>query len=205
MWNNWELEEPWWCNPVAFFSDVILFAVYTDTNNPDRKSLLCYAWQDRQMKWFRNDFAFSRAGKECIVGADIKMGRKETALRISTGQETDQCEEVPETTLQESPMVYAQGGDHFDTVQKFIELKASKKAIGLIEYLHSEKTIFISFYVEEPELANYLLVVDEQGSIRLFEKIGERLQGIGTDTFFLFNRSLIFVKNKRELITYPLV
>jgi hypothetical protein len=74
-----------------------------------------------------------------------------------------------------------------------------------IDYLEHDNLIFISCYIQQDGLANFLIVLSAQGDVLLHEKTGEALKGIGMDTFFVLEGSLIFVKNKRELFRYKLV
>jgi len=74
-----------------------------------------------------------------------------------------------------------------------------------LEYLEHDSIIFISFYIEEGELANYLLIISAGGEVLMKEKLDEHLKGIGIDTFFLLSGCVIFVKNKVELFSYKIV
>ena len=61
----------------------------------------------------------------------------------------------------------------------------------------------VSFYIEEGvNLANYLLVFSLEGEVLLEVKLGEKLTGLGTDTFFMLSGCLFLVKNKSELAAY---
>ena len=51
-------------------------------------------------------------------------------------------------------------------------------------------------------MANYLLVLDKDGEVLLEVKLGEKLPGLGTDTFFMLSGCLFLIKNKKELVAY---
>jgi hypothetical protein len=73
------------------------------------------------------------------------------------------------------------------------------------EYLDESGLIFISYYMEEDKaLANYLLVVDTEGALLLHEKLDDQLSHIGLGTFMLVRDQLIFIKQKRELLSYAI-
>ena len=63
----------------------------------------------------------------------------------------------------------------------------------------------MSVFLKDQELANYLYAFDAGGKLLLEEKLGENLKGVGLDTFFIFSRDLIFVKNKNELKSYKIL
>jgi hypothetical protein len=76
--------------------------------------------------------------------------------------------------------------------------------VGGIEYREWDGLVFISYYVQEQGLANYLMVVREDGKLVLSEKLDDSLKGLGADTFFILQGCLFYIRNKRELISYQL-
>jgi hypothetical protein len=74
-----------------------------------------------------------------------------------------------------------------------------------LEYLEHDSIIFISFYVQENELANYLFMLSADGNLLVKEKLDEQLKGIGLGTFFILSGCVFFVKNKAELVSYKIV
>jgi limonene-1,2-epoxide hydrolase len=74
-----------------------------------------------------------------------------------------------------------------------------------LEYLEHDSTIFVSFYIQDGELANYLILISADGKLLLNEKLDEHLKGIGMGTFFVLSGCVFFVKNKVELVSYRIV
>jgi len=73
------------------------------------------------------------------------------------------------------------------------------------DYLEWDGHIFISYYCQEADsLANFLLMMGEDGKILLNEKLESDLKAVGVSTFFIFENHLIFVRNKAELFVVPL-
>jgi hypothetical protein len=142
-----------------------------------------------------------------VAGVDTSLGMKFFTLRLHDGQPSadDSVLEPEQNFLLNKPLQYYPETAHFETVKSYMEAKLKISAQSVIEYLESNALIFISYYVVEPDLANYLIVMHHDGKVILHERIGERLKGIGVDTFFILSGYLIFVKNKRELISYRLV
>ena len=104
------------------------------------------------------------------------------------------------------PFQYQEGTTYYETVNKFIMEHHAHHTEGTIEYKEHEGLIFISYYRRENNgLVNYLLVFTESGERLLHEKIDEQLKGLGVDTFFILSGCLVFVRNKRELLSYQII
>jgi hypothetical protein len=207
LWNEIVMEEPWWISLAAVSENVLFFTVYTDTNNPDKKSIIAFDIINQKVRWWRNDFAITGVSPKYVIGTEAKFGIKRHVLSITDGE---RAEEMVDLDLLQNfslirPLQYLLGTPNFDTVKSFLEIKCNIQPVAAIEYLEYQSLIFVSFYSEENGLANYLYVFDNQGEILLKERIGEQLKGIGADTFFILSGYLIFVKNKRELVSYTMV
>jgi hypothetical protein len=208
LWKGIVLEEAWWISLGAVAADVLLLTLYTDSGNPDRKSLLAFHVLEKRMIWWRNGFAVSGANHQYVSGVDAKYPDKSVILDLSNGQPVDQIDfhlEVSQNFPVIRPFQYEQGTDHFRTVSDFLQLKCGVTPVVTIEYLEYESLVIASAFVQEQDLANYLYVFAQSGEILLKEMLGEDLKGVALDTFFVFSGHLIFVKNKHELISYKIV
>jgi hypothetical protein len=87
-------------------------------------------------------------------------------------------------------------------VKTFLEQKLNLSPVGAFEYLEFDSRIFVSYYVMETGLANYLLIMDNDGEVLLHEKLAEQLKGIGMETFFVLSGCVFFVKNREDLVSY---
>jgi hypothetical protein len=200
-------EEPWWISQAEASGNVLIFTIYTDTNNPDQKSILAFDFMQNKTIWWRNKYAVAGVNGTHVLGSETGLGMKFLALNLSDGLPAVE-QPVPrgqENFLIRKPLQYYQETSHFETVKSFLSVKYQISAISLIEYLELNSLMFISYYVSEGNLANYLLVLNAEGEILLQEKIGSALKGIGLDTFFILSGYLIFEKNRRELVSYKMV
>ena len=77
--------------------------------------------------------------------------------------------------------------------------------VGSIEYLEFNSLIFISYHVQSETLANYLVVLNENGTEEFKTELGDHLKGIGFETFFILSGCLFFVRNKGELVSFRIV
>jgi len=206
LWNDKSLEEPWWVNLSAVSDDVVLYTLYVETNNPDKKAILAFTLQDHKMIWWNNDFSLISVSQDHVLGYASKLS-KEVVLDLYSGKPlTTQVINPPESkTDLVRPFQYHDQTAHFSTVQTFLTSKLNLSPVIALEYLEHESLIFISYNVTENGLVNYLVVLSGSGDVLLHEKLDEPQKGIGLDTFFILNGCLFFVKNRRELVSYSIV
>jgi hypothetical protein len=204
---NISFEEKWWISLTAVSSGIILFTIYNDSQNPDKKSVLAYSIKAKEVVWWKNNFVISFVGHDYVTGVDMKFGTKEAVLDILTGESKGREMLVP--SLQNfsiiHPLVYQESNPHFDTVKTFLNAKTDVSARFSVEYCEHQALIFISAFAGESDLANYLFVFNSDGQMVLKETLGMGLKGIAHDTFFLMGGFLIFVKNKSELVSYKVL
>lgn len=208
LWRDVVFEEAWWISLTAVSGDILLLTIYTDSGNPDKKSLIAYDVLNEQLIWWKNGFSLSAANFHFVKGIDSKFSHKSIILDLFTGEPVDHVDFDLEF-LQNFPVIrpfqYEQDTVHFNTVRDFLKLKCAITPVITIEYLEFESLIMVSVFIKEQDLANYLYVFSSAGNVLLKEVLGEDLKGVGLDTFFIFSGQLIFVKNKRELLSYKIV
>lgn len=206
LWREKMLDEPWWINLTTVTRDVVLFTLYTDTNNPDKKAALAYQLANGELMWWNNDFSISTVAADIVIGYAEKYGKREMALDIRTGKETVPGDILPKRVeIVQRPQQYPADHEYFHTVKTFFNRKFNLSPITALEYLEYDSLIFISCYLQENELANYLFIISADGNLLLKERLGEHLKGIGLDTFFVLSGCVFFVKNKGELVSYKIL
>lgn len=208
LWKDLVFEEPWWISLRAIEGDILLFTIYTDANNPDKKSVLAYHVVKKEIAWWRNGFSMTSVNRLSVSGVDAKFPGKESILDLFTGQPV-QGGDFDLADSQNFPVIrpfqYEEGTEYFVTVKDFLRSRLGISPVASIEYLEIKDLIIVSVFLKEEGLANYLYVLDAHGDVLMVEKLGEDLKGIGLDTFFVFSENLIFVKNKNELLSYSIV
>ncbi|HEU5145686.1 MAG TPA: DUF4905 domain-containing protein [Chryseosolibacter sp.] len=208
LWKDLVFEEPWWISLRASEGDVLLFTIYTDENNPDKKSVLAYNVVAKEIIWWRNGFSLTSVNRRTVSGVDMKFSGKESILDLFTGQpvkggDFDLVDSQNFPVIR--PFQYEEGTEYFVTVKDFLHSRLGISPVASIEYLEINDLIIVSVFLKEKGLANYLYVLDANGGVLMEEKLGEDLKGIGLDTFFVFSDNLIFIKNKNELLSYSIV
>lgn len=208
LWKDIVFEEPWWINLQAVAGDVLLFTLYNDASNPEKKSVLAYEVNKHKILWWRNNFTVTSIINGQVEGIDTKFGAKQIRLNLPDGGELNQQGHVfgeERNLMIIRPLQYTEGSTYFETVRAFLESKYKFSPIISIEYCEYHSLILISAFISQAGLANYLFVVNSAGELLMKESLGEQLTGIALDTFFIFSGYLIFVKNKCELVSYKIV
>ena len=208
LWKDVSFEEPWWISLGAVTGDVLLLTVYTDTSNPDKKSLIAYHVLENQMIWWHNGFSLTLVKGPYVQGVDSRFPSKDTFLDLFTGQPV----QTGDFDLEDSqnfpvirPFQYEEGTAHFDTVKRFLQSRLGILPVATIEYLEVGELIIVSVFLKDQGLANFLYGFSTSGDLLIEEKLGESLKGVGLDTFFIFSGHLIFVRNKNELRSYKIL
>jgi hypothetical protein len=206
IWRDKSFDEPWWISLGAVSDDVVIFSIYLETNNPDKKGVFGYHIRDEKMLWWHNDFSLVSVANRTVEGVSSKYGFKNVVLDLTSGRETTEAQKEQE---RDDPVIrphqYLPDHRYFETVKIFLEKKFNLSPVMALEYLEHDSIVFISFYVQENELANYLFMISADGNLLMKEKLDEQLKGIGLGTFFILSGCVFFVKNKAELVSYKIV
>lgn len=205
LWRDVEFDEPWWISMAATSGDIILFTIYLETNNPDKKAIFAYHIFDRKVLWWNNDFSLISVSATHATGLATKYGMRTVTLDLTTGNEVDEATTPENDDEVIRPQQYLDDNAYFATVKTFLSRKFNLLPVIALEYLEYDSNIFISFYIQEPGLANYLFVLSAEGEVLLEQKLGDQLHGIGLDTFFVLSGCVVFVKDKVELFSYKFV
>ena len=206
VWAEKDMEEPWWISASGVTGNLALFTLYTDTNNPDKKAALAYHILEQKIAWWKNDFSIDAVSRNSVRGTSEKFGKKQLVLDARTGDPFEaSISDVRNYEKVVRPHHYPEGHPYFETVKTFLNQKFNLSPTYALEYLEHDSLIFISCYLHEKELANYLFAFSPDGTLLLKEKLGEHLKGIGLDTFFILSGCLIFVRNKGELVSYEIL
>lgn len=208
LWKDVRFEEPWWVSLRAVRNDILLLTIYTDTDNPDKKSVLAYDVSNSCIAWWKNAFSITSIIGATVTGTSARFPEKESFLNLFTGKPIDTVD-FDLAYSQNFPVIrpfqYQEGSAHFNTVKDFLHSRLGISPEATIEYLEIDDLIVVSVFLKEKGLANYLYVFDGSGELLFRENLGEDLKGVGLDTFFIFSGHLLFVKNKNELISYRIV
>ena len=208
LWKDILFEETWWIGQVAATADILLLNLYLNMENPDEKGLMAFHIHQKKILWRYDYFSFSYVKGDVVVGHFAKDEFKATILDVNSGKilENDNVKSGRDENITViNPFQYVESNPHFETVKSYLTAEGSVVPLFGVDYLEYEGLVFISYYIQEHSLANYLIVITEKGETVLREKLGEALKGIGLETFFILAGCLFFVRNKCELVSFRIV
>lgn len=207
LWKDVSFAESWWLSMLSARKDVLLLTRYVNKVNPDRKNLVAVDVSTRAIRWEAEQFSFFDWTEHEVLGYSTKDGFTQATIDLANGAVKTEAWKITETPREpdrERAVFYAEGTPHFETVKKFLAQTDFTVTTG-VEYLEHGSWILVSVYTGQPgNLANYLLVFSQTGELTLNVKLGEKLAGLGADTFFILSGCLFLVKNKTELVAYRL-
>jgi hypothetical protein len=196
--------EPWWISLADSSGDILLFTLYTDPSNPEKKAALAFDFVHQKETWWRNNFSITAINAKQVIGTDSKFDQKEIILDLFSGEPAANRTGGHQNFSVIKPLQYNDKDKHFATVGTFVNNRTSVRCVDVIEYLEYEDLIIISCFSRAEGLANFLFVFDYNGELLISETLGTNLKGIATDTFFVLSGYVIFVKNGHEVVSYKI-
>lgn len=207
-WKDILFDERWWIGLTAATKEVLLLHVYQNTENPDAKDVLAWDIFRQQKRWQLKNFLIGFLSGNYLHGRFAGENAAEVVVDVETGDlmENKAAEPMAEENIPIiKPFQYVEGTPYFETVKTFLNRMFTIVPVAGVEYLEEQSFIFISYHAMQDGLVNYLIVLSADGSVVLHEKLGERLKGLGFETFFILSGCLFFVRNKCELVSYRIV
>ncbi len=210
-----QFTEDWWVGMSAADNNLLVLHTFEDNENPAIKSFFAIDNRTQEVIWQDSELQVMDVRGESLFGFVRKDGNIHyKSFPVETNsQQNLSLEEVEhaiaadfaENKYIRQPFHDMEEDAHFETVSRFVQHHLKCWPLQACEYLEHEGLISISYYVEEGKaLANYLLVVDTEGELLLHEKLDDQLSHIGLGTFMLVREQLIFIKQKRELLSYAI-
>lgn len=214
-WQDLRFDENWWIGMSAADQDLLVLHTFEDTENPEKKAYFAIDSESQQIVWESKSLQVMDIQYPLIYGYERqkdKMLYKYQSVTDATEKSLPQKEalaELQKISVENKyirhPFHYTENEPYFETVRKFILEYLNQAPIKGCEYLEYQQLIFVSYYIEENKaLANYLLVIDQEGALQLHEKLDDQLSQIGWGSFMIIRDQLMFVKRKRELVSYAM-
>lgn len=207
IWQDISFEESWWISVYHFSGEMIVFQTYTDTQDIEARSIFGFDLKTMEANWSINDVSVRLRGKSWLEVCPI---RDETAgsfvINIKTGETTEHFPKAPHSPGepgQIAPNHYEADSPHFKTLADFLQSKWDMITDGSCDYLETNDFFIISANSKSEKYYDLnLFVFDHSGNLLLREKLDSDMKGLATGTFFILNQTLIFVREKRNLVFY---
>jgi hypothetical protein len=214
LWQHLRLDEPWWVTLAMANERYLLLQSFTDTHNPEEKSSFAVAVDSQEMVWQSDHFQVIRLEDHQLFGYDVRdESRNLVQIRLPEGavEPVDTTQKVGKGKNKDvrSPFFYSESQPYFTTVADFVESLDLPRPTGGCEYLEYGTYVCIAYYVpnenaNDAGLANYLLILDQDGTILLHECLEVSVPKTGLGTFFIARDQLIVVQHKLQLVSYAL-
>lgn len=199
----------WWFGLQDGLLGIIIFQEYNHQQMPASKSIFAYQLSTKKIIWRQENLSYHHSLEKSIVALKQQNEMAELIqLDIVTGKVMEGAIAAPNTAISQNlyPTHYKNDNQYFVDIAAFILKNYNHIAVQAIDYLEVGQLILISYYIcdSENKLSNYLFIINAEGKLLLSDTLGEKLPGIGLDTFWINKQQLLFIKNKSELNSYSL-
>jgi hypothetical protein len=214
LWKDFTPDPSWWWGIAGLNRGVLLLHQYVGSQRPEIKGVMAVEVSTGQVLWQHTDWAFQRTDGPTLTlhrtGADQLPVYQ--MIDLLSGQVTavssippDQQMPPPEPDVQ-YPRHYSEESPYFQPIARFLGQQLDVKPLKAFDYAEFQGLIVVSYYICEAHspLSNRILVLDKQARILLHESVATQLSGVGMDPFLISKGSLIFVREKKELLSYAL-
>ena len=202
-----KLPEQWWIGLAGIYSDVALFHVFKDVENPEGIKIYAFNIQTGVYLWSNEFVKFIRHDKGLIF---VRMLDESSScyLDLHTGEEVlvsqDQAidEELITTATFYPHQIFEDDKEHLK-FKNFISQYLNKQITGTIEYLEFNNHIIFSFhYRKESNFVASLVMMDDQGKVLLEEVLYVSEKGFAKDLFFIHFQNLIYLNSDRKIVVH---
>lgn len=197
IWEGLAFEDAWWVSAYHLTDEQIVFQKFEDSQNIEDRSVFGFDLSTQEIPWSLE--------KVLLVGADgnqIQIRNEEDSTLIFDMREqawVESHEDIEPLDI-EYPYHYEAEMGHFETLAKFLKMKAQIDLEGSCDYLEYGNKILISAnHVIAGRKALSLYIFDLAGQLLYKELLDEQASGLISGSFFIVKGAVIFVSRKKEL------
>ncbi len=213
LWQDFRPDPSWWWSTVGIYNGVLLLHRYTDARQPEPKGLLAVDVRSRQVLWQHPEWVFQQVSGNALtvsrLEAEMPVFRN---LDLTTGQDLSGKEQPIMPSAEPPfhqdilyPLHYPEENTYFQPIARFLSQQLQIQPVKAFDYAEFQGLVVVSYYLcAQSGLINRLVVLDEQARVLLHETLESDLPGVGQATFLIRHGSLIFVREKKELMSYGL-
>jgi hypothetical protein len=221
IFSNFQLEEKHWLGIEVIYKNIIFFHRFPKPDMPSHKEIIAFDILTQKVLWTNNELAFLFAYKDIVYG--FKQGFEEKyfiSLNYLTGEFIedlgsdhkrinelrDRSENEKDWHVYGFPKVYVENEDFSVTKAIQSETKALD-IVGNMEYCLDYDLLFFNYHFKETptNTVNKFAVINlENGKVLLSIVLNTNVRALFTDSFFVYKKFLIVLREKNELIIYKL-
>lgn len=214
-WEDMDAGTGWYGGLLALHGDFLVIHGYSERPDPSADDTLIVAsaisgdilWEIEHVRFL------SFSGTETMtVFSTVEDGNPQLSVHLVSGEmeyldPDNGAEIIPadpnNTKALQLPLHYPEENTHFGSLARLIAELTGHQAIKEIEYAEWGDCVVISYYLYSRDLLdNFLLIIDKEGNTLYHGVLSQGLQGLASDSFFLLDRKLFFIKNKNILCVY---
>lgn len=202
-WEGLQFEDEWWVSAYHMTNEMVVFQKFEDSQNIDDRSVFGFDLTSQESVWAMENVKLTgaRAYHLFVNGEDDQQ----LIFNIQTKDWDEKPSEFVEESEAAYPIHYEAANGHFDTLARFLKLKAEIDVQGSCDYLESHGLIFIAAnHVVDQKKSLTLCVFDETGELLLKNELEKNIKGLVSGAFFIVKDALIFVTGKNELKIYSI-
>nr|WP_255594513.1 DUF4905 domain-containing protein [Pontibacter sp. HSC-14F20] len=209
----------WWLGLEDVHKQVLYLHGYGDRKLGQHKGIRAFATDSGIALWQQSELAFYGIEERGLLAYEVTQTGKELLLLesgygktirsdISQKEAADGVQRCHKLRFEavRYPHLYREGEIYYEQVRDFLVQELDCEPVTALEYAETDTCLVVSYYcrTNENKLDNFLAVFDLNGFSHLNELLAGAIDGVGSDTFFIFMRSLYFVQNKTSLKAYSL-
>ncbi|GAB2768883.1 hypothetical protein GCM10027275_09410 [Rhabdobacter roseus] len=204
----------WWTTLTAFHeSGTLLLHNYRYPDLPEPTDLVAVSAESGGLRWMLPNYLYVCTLDDQRIEVATRQGEqvRATSCRVADGtlEGTGSSLEVPckpqPTTFWQIPVRYRPRDIYFDTLSAFLHKIAKVKQPLLIDYLECNSYIAFSYYLyEQEQIAQYLLIVNQQSEVVHHEQLTKDRSGVGQDTLLRKGDTLVYLRHTNEFASIQL-
>lgn|GEM_PF-3922053 len=211
IWDDLSFENSWAFSLCEVDNQNVYLTEFEDGEVPEAKAVMAVSIQNKEILWYKEGVTFETIINNDIVLTDKKNNQYEKIVVDALQGEIikkniPDHKAVPINSATILPYTYEESSPYFNTVSNFLNGILKISIVKRCDYIEINSYIIIGFYTlnEENKLNNFISLLDKTGNLLHKELIGKNLEGIGSETFFMANEYLIYIKHNKEIVTFYL-
>ena len=225
LWRHITLDEPWWFGSEKATEDTLYVQTFRKPDLPEPKGIIAIDLQSGVKRWHQPEYSFMFAGKDKVFAARQGFSHRDYfSLDKMTGEIVDEFGEDsssmqifrdPDSDLDPNSHNANPLRNDDPAREMFYDAVEAAEIRGPVEYLEFKDYHIFCYHARSREdadamlknmLTNELIVLGKKNGKLLFrETIHRETPFPLPDNFFVTHDTLIYVKEKRELVGVKLV
>ena len=222
IFTNQQMNEKYWLGIEAIHNDVILFHKFAKPDMPGHKGIFAFDINTQNVLWENDTYAFLFILDNKIYAyQELFEGKKVFTLNVQTGELIEDLGANPSNindlknladaefdyTDYKFPEFYYGTGSN-PMIDDMINFETKKLSItGNIEFLQHVSFLLCNYHSNSNDkgLTNTFVVFNLKKGKRIFKEIlNINLNAFAPDSFFVYNKLLILMKEKNQVVVYEL-